>query len=77
MRLNFLSVARAVIALARGLEMRILAEGVESAFQRAFLSELGCQAFQGFLFSKAVDAQAFEDWFSRASRLRAGSAEPI
>ena len=58
------AIARAVIALARGLDMRILAEGVETADQRAFLSELGCQAYQGFFFSRPVDVQQFEAWFN-------------
>jgi diguanylate cyclase (GGDEF)-like protein len=58
------AIAHAVIALARGLDMRIMAEGVETAPQRAFLSELGCQAYQGFFFSRPVDARQFEAWFN-------------
>ena len=59
------AIARAVVALARGLDMRILAEGVETADQRAFLSELGCQAYQGFFFSRPVEVQQFEAWFNK------------
>lgn len=58
------AIAQAVIALARGLDMCIMAEGVETADQRAFLSELGCLAYQGFFFSRPVDAQQFEAWFN-------------
>lgn len=39
--------------------MRTLAEGVETEAQRQMLIEEGCDAMQGFLFSRALPANAF------------------
>ncbi len=49
----------AVIALARELGLRVVAEGVETAAQQAFLLDHGCHQQQGYLFSRPVTAQAF------------------
>jgi diguanylate cyclase (GGDEF)-like protein len=54
------SVVRGVVELARGLGVATIAEGVETAEQLEQLVELGCGFGQGFLFSPAVDAAAFE-----------------
>jgi diguanylate cyclase (GGDEF)-like protein len=43
------SIARAVIGMARGLGLRTVAEGVETAAQRAFLAGCGCNEMQGYL----------------------------
>ena len=47
-----------VVALARGLGLEVVAEGIERPDQLAALRALGCDAAQGFLFSPAVDAEA-------------------
>lgn len=44
-----LEIVRSTIALARSLDMEIVAEGVEHEVQLALLQEMGCQAVQGFL----------------------------
>ena len=44
----------ALIQLARSLDISVLAEGVETKGERAWLAENGCDAIQGFLISKAV-----------------------
>ena len=51
--------------------MKVIAEGVETELQRAFLLELGCDEFQGFLFAPALDAASFEDRV-RGQRERGG-----
>ena len=48
------AIVRAILALARGLGIEVVAEGVESAAQRAFLLDEGCRLGQGFLFSRPV-----------------------
>ena len=54
------AIVRAIIAMARSLRMRLVAEGVETAAQRAFLEREGCKEGQGYLFSKPVEATAIE-----------------
>jgi EAL domain-containing protein (putative c-di-GMP-specific phosphodiesterase class I) len=53
-------IVRAILQMARALGMRVIAEGVETEPQRAFLQAEGCAQFQGFLFSPAVDPLSFE-----------------
>ncbi|GIH08236.1 hypothetical protein Rhe02_63030 [Rhizocola hellebori] len=48
------AIVRALVDLARRLDIRVVAEGVETAQQRAALVELGCHAGQGFHFGKDV-----------------------
>jgi diguanylate cyclase (GGDEF)-like protein len=55
------SIVRAIISLAHGLRLKVVAEGVETAEQVACLQKLGCDQFQGFYFSRPVTATAFEE----------------
>jgi diguanylate cyclase (GGDEF)-like protein/PAS domain S-box-containing protein len=50
------AIVRSIVALGHGLQMRIVAEGVETEIQLAMLRELGCDEFQGYLFARPVDA---------------------
>ena len=54
------AIVRAVVQLAQALGMKVIAEGVETEPQRAFLHRLGCDEFQGFLYAPALDAASFE-----------------
>jgi diguanylate cyclase (GGDEF)-like protein/PAS domain S-box-containing protein len=49
-------IARTIVALAHNLDLRVIAEGVESAEQRDFLAAIGCDAFQGYFFGRPVSA---------------------
>jgi len=53
-------ITKAIIALAKSLNLRIIAEGVETKGQRDFLVESGCQNIQGYFYSKPIPADAFE-----------------
>ena len=48
------------MALAKTLNLKVVAEGVETEAQQAFLTELGCNTLQGFLLGKPVTAQDVE-----------------
>jgi diguanylate cyclase (GGDEF)-like protein len=50
----------AIITLGHHLQMRLVAEGVETEAQRRFLAERGCDIFQGFLFSRPLPPEQFE-----------------
>jgi diguanylate cyclase (GGDEF)-like protein len=54
------AIVRAIVQMAQALDMTVIAEGVETEPQRAFLHEVGCDEFQGFLFAPALDALSFE-----------------
>jgi diguanylate cyclase (GGDEF)-like protein len=63
----------AMIALAHRLGLEVTAEGVETEAQRAFLRRNGCDLLQGFLFSRPVPADQFEELLE-GSPERAGTA---
>ena len=51
---------RAMVSLAHSLNLKVVAEGVETGDQLALLQELGCDQYQGFHFSGALSAKEFE-----------------
>jgi EAL domain-containing protein (putative c-di-GMP-specific phosphodiesterase class I) len=54
---NDKAIATAVISLGHKLNLKVIAEGVETREQQDFLRENGCDEIQGYFFSKAVSAQ--------------------
>jgi EAL domain-containing protein (putative c-di-GMP-specific phosphodiesterase class I) len=53
------TIVSTVIAMAENLDLRVIAEGVETQQQLDFLRSRGCDLFQGYLFSKPLDAESF------------------
>jgi len=58
------SIVRAITAVARGLGLEVVAEGIETASQRDFLRVEGCNIGQGYLFSLPLTAEDFR-WLLR------------
>jgi diguanylate cyclase (GGDEF)-like protein/PAS domain S-box-containing protein len=56
---NDCAIARAIVTMGQQLRQEIVAEGVETAEQMAFLRQLGCDQLQGYLFSPPVAAADF------------------
>ncbi len=68
--LNDREIAATIIAMARGLKLKVLAEGVESQQQLAFLQQHGCDYYQGYLFHKPVPASELESWLRDGTVIR-------
>ncbi|WP_337997892.1 EAL domain-containing protein [Oleispirillum naphthae] len=56
---NDMTVARAIIGMAKNLDLKLVAEGVETVEQARFLKDHGCDMAQGYLYSRPVPAPAF------------------
>ncbi|WP_306523826.1 EAL domain-containing protein [Rheinheimera sp.] len=56
------AVVNTIITLAKTLSLTVIAEGIETSLQRKLLSELGCDAGQGYWFAKAVTAKEASAW---------------
>lgn len=66
-------IVRASAALAHGLGLELLAEGVETEDQLALLRELGCDAVQGFLVGRPMPPERVAGWLAEHRQGRAAS----
>ncbi len=62
---NDAAIASGIIVLGHSLKLKVIAEGVETKEQLAFLMQQKCDGIQGFLFSHPVPANEFEKLFAR------------
>ena len=58
---NDAEIIRAIVAMARSLELTVIAEGVELTEQLDFLDRLGCHYYQGYLYSRPVPLEQFKE----------------
>ncbi len=54
------AITKVILTLAHSMGLTAIAEGVETEEQRRFLADLGCIAYQGYLFGRPVPAEEFE-----------------
>jgi EAL domain-containing protein (putative c-di-GMP-specific phosphodiesterase class I) len=59
------AIAKTIITLANSLGVSVIAEGVESNEQRDFLAHQGCHVYQGYLFSRPLPVEDFEQFAQR------------
>lgn len=67
-RADTLEIAKAIIGLAHGLGLSVVAEGIETLGQRAILQEIGCEMGQGYLFARPMTAQDVEATYFESPR---------
>ena len=71
------AIVRAIITLGHALDLTVIAEGVETQEQLQYLTSLGCDVVQGFLFSKSLTASAFEELLVEQKRAAASSTSQV
>jgi len=57
------AIVHSIVSLGKGLNLTIVAEGVETAEQVAILAEYGCTTLQGYYFGKPMSAEQYEEWY--------------
>ncbi|MFV1996565.1 MAG: EAL domain-containing protein [Acidiferrobacterales bacterium] len=71
-------IVKAILAMARSLNLDVIAEGVETRKQEEFLSEAGCRSVQGYLYAKPCTATEFlNTWGGQKQEPRSGDQAPI
>ena len=60
-------IVRAVLAMTRAMNLRVVAEGVETEVQRDWLREQGCDLAQGWLYGKAERPENLTGWIHRGA----------
>ena len=64
------TIVHALVALARALGLKVVAEGVENESQRLFLKTAGCHTLQGHLFSPAITVAEMTAWYEGDQKAR-------
>jgi EAL domain-containing protein (putative c-di-GMP-specific phosphodiesterase class I) len=74
---NSLTIVRAISALAAGLDLEVIAEGVETEAQRSILYANGCQNYQAYLFGRAMPLAEFECLIMVNAQTAEWEAQPL
>lgn len=65
---NDVAIAKMVLALSQTLELRVIAEGVETQAQYALLRDMGCRYFQGYWFGHPMPINLFESFVQESTK---------
>jgi diguanylate cyclase (GGDEF)-like protein len=68
------AIAQSIVSLSKAMGLRVIAEGVETEAQREFLAGIGCDTYQGFLFSGPVPLREFEPQLPRLAKSATGAS---
>lgn len=60
------AIARSVVALGESMELSVIAEGVETLEEQQALKAMGCSLYQGYFFSRPLDADAFVEFLQQS-----------
>jgi len=71
------SIVRAIVQMAHSLKMEVIAEGVETAAQLAYLRRNGCDQIQGYHFSRPLSSPEAEQMLRAEKRLPVPEGEPL
>jgi EAL domain-containing protein (putative c-di-GMP-specific phosphodiesterase class I) len=63
---NDTAIVRTIVAMAKSLNLSVIAEGVETETQRNLIQEIGCTHFQGYFFAKPVPANELRALFEQS-----------
>jgi diguanylate cyclase (GGDEF)-like protein len=69
------AIVKAIVMLGRALDMTVVAEGVETSQQLEYLTSLGCDVIQGYLFSPPLSSLAFTELLMEQLRVTTPSVE--
>jgi EAL domain-containing protein (putative c-di-GMP-specific phosphodiesterase class I) len=66
---NNAAITKAIIEMAKSLDLKLIAEGVETEAELSFVCQQNCDGMQGYLFSRAVPTQEFYQLLTTGKRL--------
>ena len=69
------AIAQSIISMAHNLHLKVIAEGVETEAQQAFLRKYNCDEFQGYLFARPMPFDGFVDWLRQQLENHSASEE--